>query len=120
MNSFSCFHKFDIFSCSFCSSFLRLFVISKTSSLNHGLSQNLLSMDFPGGPVVKTLHVHCRAHGFNPWSGDLRSHRLCAVQIKNKVFSSIHKHLRILKIPLLLISTMISLIDKEHTYYVRF
>ena len=22
--------------------------------------------DFPGGPVVKTLHFHCRGHGFNP------------------------------------------------------
>ena len=23
---------------------------------------------FPGGPVVKTLHFHCRGQGFNPWS----------------------------------------------------
>ena len=23
--------------------------------------------DFPGGPVVKTLHFHCRGHGSNPW-----------------------------------------------------
>ena len=23
--------------------------------------------DFPGGPVVKTLHFHCRGHGFHPW-----------------------------------------------------
>ena len=23
--------------------------------------------DFPGGPVVKTLHFHCRGHGVNPW-----------------------------------------------------
>ena len=22
--------------------------------------------DFPGGPVVKTLHFHCRWHGFDP------------------------------------------------------
>ena len=22
--------------------------------------------DFPGGPVVKTLHFHCREHGFDP------------------------------------------------------
>ena len=26
--------------------------------------------DFPGGPVVKTPRVHCRGHGFNPWSGN--------------------------------------------------
>ena len=23
----------------------------------------------PGGPVVKTLHFHCRGLGFYPWSG---------------------------------------------------
>ena len=23
-------------------------------------------MDFPGGPVVKTLHFHCRGHEFDP------------------------------------------------------
>ena len=26
--------------------------------------------DFPGGPVVKTLHFQCRGHGFDPWSGN--------------------------------------------------
>ena len=26
--------------------------------------------DFPGSPVVKTLHFHCRKHGFDPWSGN--------------------------------------------------
>ena len=26
--------------------------------------------DFPGGPVVKTLHFHCRGHGFDPWLGN--------------------------------------------------
>ena len=25
--------------------------------------------DFPGGPVVKTLHFHCRGHGFDPRLG---------------------------------------------------
>ena len=25
--------------------------------------------DFPGGPVVKTLHFHSRGHGFDPWLG---------------------------------------------------
>ena len=23
--------------------------------------------DFPGGPVVKTPHFHCRGRGFDPW-----------------------------------------------------
>ena len=26
--------------------------------------------DFPGGPVVRTLHFHCQGPGFNPWSGN--------------------------------------------------
>ena len=26
--------------------------------------------NFPGGPVVKTLHLHCREHGFDPSSGN--------------------------------------------------
>jgi len=32
--------------------------------------------DFPGSPVVKTLHAHCRGHRFNPWWGnqDLTCH----------------------------------------------
>ena len=24
--------------------------------------------EFPGSPVVRTLHFHCRGHGSNPWS----------------------------------------------------
>ena len=26
--------------------------------------------DFPGGPVVKTPHFHCRGCRFDPWSGN--------------------------------------------------
>ena len=26
--------------------------------------------EFPGGPLVRTLHFHCREHGFSPWSGN--------------------------------------------------
>ena len=26
------------------------------------------SQNFPGGPVVKTPHFHCRGHGFDPSS----------------------------------------------------
>ena len=26
--------------------------------------------DFPGGPVVKTPHFHCRGRVFEPWSGN--------------------------------------------------
>ena len=31
--------------------------------------------DFPGSPVVKTPSFHCRGHGFDPWSGELRPRR---------------------------------------------
>ena len=30
----------------------------------------LLSRDFPGGPVGKTLSSRFRGPGFNPWSGN--------------------------------------------------
>ena len=26
--------------------------------------------EFPGGPVVRTPHFHCRGPGFNPWLGN--------------------------------------------------
>ena len=26
--------------------------------------------DFPGGPLVKTLHFHCGRQGFEPWLGN--------------------------------------------------
>ena len=29
-----------------------------------------LKRDFPGSPVVKTSSLHCRRHGFDPWSGN--------------------------------------------------
>ena len=35
----------------------------KTDQREHG------QREFPGGPVVRTLHSHCRGPGFNPWSG---------------------------------------------------
>ena len=36
--------------------------------------------DFPGDPVVKTLHFQCRGRAFDPWSvRELRSHILCSV-----------------------------------------
>ena len=40
--------------------------------------------DFPGGPVVKTLHFHCRGHGSNPLVGELRSHMPSGVTKKKK------------------------------------
>ena len=26
--------------------------------------------ELPGGPVVRTQHLHCHGYGFNPWSGN--------------------------------------------------
>ena len=30
---------------------------------------NRYSADHPGGPVVKTVHPHCRGSGFSPFGG---------------------------------------------------
>ena len=40
------------------------------------------NMDFPGGPVVKTSHLHCREYGFDPW--ELKSHMQCSQKKKKK------------------------------------
>ena len=32
--------------------------------------QKHMKRDFPGGPVIKTLHFQCRGGRFNPWSGN--------------------------------------------------
>ena len=34
------------------------------------MSKENLNVDFPGGPLVKTLCFQCRGKGFNPWSGN--------------------------------------------------
>ena len=34
------------------------------------LSEKSQTVDFPGGPVVKTLHFHCRGPGFDPCLGN--------------------------------------------------
>ena len=34
-----------------------------------GLNIRNLTGDFPGGLVVRAPSVHCRGHGFDPWSG---------------------------------------------------
>ena len=30
----------------------------------------IMMQEFPGGPVVRMPHFHCRWHGFDPWSGN--------------------------------------------------
>ena len=47
--------------------------IFKLACLNLNINDSALKIgnrDFPGGPVVKTLHFHCRGYGFDPWSGN--------------------------------------------------
>ena len=40
--------------------------------------------DFPGSPVVRTQHFHCRGPGFNPWSGNWDPASLAAWPKKKK------------------------------------
>ena len=41
---------------------------------------NILGLDFPRGPMVKTLCLHCRGCRFDPWLGKLRSHMWCGAK----------------------------------------
>ena len=43
-------------------------------------------MDFPGGPVVKTLHFHCRGHEFDPgWRTKIPQATQCGQKKKNRL-----------------------------------
>ena len=37
--------------------------------------------DFPGGPVVKISHFHCKGHKFSPWLGN-KNAACCVAQPK--------------------------------------
>ena len=39
-------------------------------SLLYQLVIRVAHREFPGSPVVRALHFHCREHRFNPWSGN--------------------------------------------------
>ena len=42
----------------------------KTENLKFYSQKNVFKIkerEFPGGPMVRTPHFHCRGHGFNPW-----------------------------------------------------
>ena len=39
-------------------------------SREHFEFKNSAYGEFPGGPVVRTQHFHCRGPGFDPWSGN--------------------------------------------------
>ena len=41
--------------------------------------------DFPGFPVIKTLHFHCRGYTFNPWWA--KFHMLWGAAKKKKTYS---------------------------------
>ena len=47
-----------------------------------------LYSDFPGGPMVKTPHFHCRGHGFHPWSpvGEVSRVAQCSQKEKKNFF----------------------------------
>ena len=41
----------------------------KTENLKFYSQKNVFKIkerEFPGGPMVRTPHFHCRGHGFNP------------------------------------------------------
>ena len=46
-------------------------------------------VEFPGGPVVRTLCSHCQGPGVRFLVGELRSHKLCTALHPTK-FSSLH------------------------------
>ena len=52
-----------------------------------------LYREFPGSPVIKTLHFHCRGHGVQSLVSELRPHLLHAVRPKqNKTEQNKTKH----------------------------
>ena len=44
-----------------------LYIRKKNKNTN---SKRYVHGDFPGGPVVRTAHFHCRGYGFDPWLGN--------------------------------------------------
>ena len=59
------------------------------------LKEKKKSWDFPGGPVVKTLHFHCREQVFGSLVRELRSlHAMCYGQKKEKILVLFLKFLK--------------------------
>ena len=46
----------------------------------------MLLKDFPGGPVFRTPHFHCRWHGFNPCLGNKD---LAAMKLLKKIADAV-------------------------------
>ena len=64
--------------------------------------------EFPGGPVVKTLHFHCKGHRFDPWLGN-KNPKCHQVRPKNMyVYSTLKKIPCTLKTPVLDFSPLLS------------
>ena len=57
-------------------------------STRRACDQELLSMDFPGGPAVKSPSFQCRGRVFNPWDRELRYHMLCGMAKKKLKINS--------------------------------
>ena len=53
-------------------------------------------LDFPGGPVVNTLHFQCRGRGFDPWSENWEPASSAAQPKKKKILVN---HYRVLHRP---------------------
>ena len=64
------------------------------------VSQGALIRDFPGGPVVRTLHFPCRGHWFNPWFG-ISGLRCCTTWSQKKdVLSICYRPWKKVRVPL--------------------
>ena len=44
-------------------------IVKLLSSNQIKKKKKVLLVDFPGGPVAKTLYSQCKRSGFDPWSG---------------------------------------------------
>ena len=55
-------------------------------------SQEFWGQQFPGGPAVNSLNLHCRGLGFDPWTGysDLACHVAKKIEVRR------HWHLALL------------------------
>ena len=49
-------------------------------------------MEFPGSPVVRTLHFHCHRWGFKPWLGNQDPANHATATMKKKSFWSLWMH----------------------------
>ena len=60
-----------------------------------GTSRTTSNRDFPGGPLIKTLHFQCRDMGLIPGPGKKIPHTMCCVVKKKKKKKTNIEHINI-------------------------